>query len=719
MKDLAGVSYFEPAEKLVRVLCKKTQSEDPLFFRVLTAYYFTKVASMMRCSIKTPDRGTIPVSLYAINLATSGFGKGHATTIVEEQVIHKFRETFLSSTFPLISDDSIAKLAVKRANKKSTDPDEELIKVQKEFDRLGELAFSFDSGSSPAIKQMRHKMLMANAGSVNFEMDELGSNLLSNTEAFTVFLELFDLGKVKQKLTKNTAESVRSEEIDGRTPTNLMLFGTPSKLFNGGKIEEEFYAMLDTGYARRCLFGFGRKIPSSDKLTPEQVYDMLTDKADIQDLLDLSDTLGNLADKVNFNKITLMSREVSIALLSYKMHCEKIAETFPEHEEIQKAELSHRYFKALKLAGTYAFIAGSFEITEELLYNAIKLVEDSGKAFSAILTRDRNYVKLAKYIAEVNREVTHVDLVEDLPFYKGSESQKRELMTLAIAYGYKNNIIIKKHYIEGIEFMKGESLKETNIAEMILSYSTQLAENYEVALAPFEKLHQMTNQANLHWTNHNFIGNYRLEDNVIPGFNMVVIDVDGEVSIETAKLLLQEHKFLIYTTKRHTANENRFRIILPLSHKLELDGNEFKGFMSGIFDWLPFKVDTATNQRSRKWLTCKGNYWYNEGELLDALLFIPKTSKNEAQKQRILDLQSLSNLQRWFINNTGEGNRSNQLIKYALVLVDSGMDLDSIQNNLLSLNNKLPNKLDDSEIVSTILVSAAKAISKRSLAKAA
>jgi hypothetical protein len=141
--------------------------------------------------------------------------------------------------------------------------------------------------------------------------------------------------------------------------------------------------------------------------------------------------------------------------------------------------------------------------------------------------------------------------------------------------------------------------------------------------------------------------------------------------------------------------------------------------MANIFDWLPFKVDTATNQRSRKWLTHKGSYWYNEGELVDALLFIPKTSKSDAQKQRVLDLQSLSNLERWFISNTGEGNRSNQLIKYALVLVDSGMGLDSIRNNLLALNNKLPNKLDDAEIVSTILVSAAKAISKKALTIAA
>ena len=128
---------------------------------------------------------------------------------------------------------------------------------------------------------MRHKLLMAEAGSMNFEMDELGSNLLGNTEVLNVFLELFDVGKVKQKLTKNTSENIRSEEINGRTPTNLLLFGTPSKLLNGGKVEEEFYAMLETGYARRCLFGFSKKLHKSKGFTPEQVYDMLTDKSSV------------------------------------------------------------------------------------------------------------------------------------------------------------------------------------------------------------------------------------------------------------------------------------------------------------------------------------------------------------------------------------------------------------------------------------------------------
>ena len=55
---------------------------------------------------------------------------------------------------------------------------------------------------------------------------------------------------------------------------------------------------------------------------------------------------------------------------------------------------------------------------------------------------------------------------------------KRELLNLAIAYGYKNNMIIKKSYVDNIEFLRGESLKETNTQEMIISYSKELASNY-------------------------------------------------------------------------------------------------------------------------------------------------------------------------------------------------------------------------------------------------
>lgn len=713
MKDIDSVPYYPISEKLVDILSKKMQSKEKSFFRILVAYYLTKVASMMRVDIKTHDRGVIPINLYAINLAPSGFGKGYSTNIIEEDVIEKFREKFTQETFVASAELNLEKLAIKRAAMEGTEPSIELIAVKGEFKRLGELAFSFDSGTTAAVKQMRHKLLMANAGSVNMEIDEIGSNLVGNIDVLKVFFELFDVGKVKQKLTKNTAENIRSAEIHGNTPTNMMLFGTPAKLLDGGKVEEETISMLETGMARRCFFGVINKVDKKKNLTPEQIYDMSIDSTSTAFLLDLSKRLEKLADAVNFGITLEMTKDVSLLLIEYRLACEAKAAELSTHDHIRKAEVSHRYFKALKLAGTYAFIDGSPDIREDHVYSAIKLAEESGVGFDKLMKRDKNYVKLAKYIAEAGKEITHVDIMEDLVFYKGSETQKREMMTAAIAWGYRNNIVIKRIFTDGIEFLKGESLDETSLKKILVCHSTDIATGYTNREVPFNSLHKLTQKQNFHWVAHHVVDGHRREDNIIQGFNLVVLDVDDGSSLDTVKLLMKDYKYLVYTTKSHTSKKNRFRIILPMSHTLKLTKPDYAEFMKNIFEWLPFEVDTGTIDRCRKWLSHNGAYSYNDGKLLNSLLFIPKTAKNDERKQFIADHHSLTNMERWFCDKTGVGNRSNQLIKYALMLVDSGMDLTSVQNYVLALNNKLKDRMDESEILSTILVSAARAISKR------
>lgn len=713
MKKFEEMEYHQESEDLVKILCEKTQNDNPLFFRVLVAYYWAMAASMMRVSIDTPDRGNIPVNLYALNLSTSGSGKGFSMNILEKEVMAGFRRRYLEDGFPAQAELAINRLAVARAGRKGTDLDEELKKVTQEFVNSGELLFSFDSGTTAAIKQQRHKMLMADAGSLNLQVDEIGSNLEKNEEILTLFLELFDVGAVKQKLVKNTAENTRSEEIVGATPSNMLMFGTPSKLLNGGKVEDMFYSLLETGYARRCFFGYSRQTSRSLDYTPEQIYDMLTNKASSQFIDDMSDKLEILADASNMNKKLLIQKPVSLLLIEYKTACERIAYELPEHEDIKKAEISHRYFKALKLAGAYAFIDDSPEVLESHVYSAIKLAEESGEAFHALLTRDRAYVKLAKYICTCRRSVTQADLVEDLPFYKGSMAQKSEMLQLAIAYGHTNNMVIKKIFSDGVEFLRGETLEETNTAEMIVAYSEDIAKGYDAEAVPFDELHNLTQTAGYHWTNHGFAGGHRSEDNAIPGFNMVVIDVDEGTTLETVRATMQGFKYMIYTTKRHTPEVHRFRLIIPMNFKLKLDAKEYKEFMNNIFEWLPFDVDTATNQRARKWLSHDGDYEYGDGELLDILPFIPKTTKNEERKQLLNSQAAMNALERWMINNTGDGNRNNMLHRYGKILVDAGASLEETQQQVIALNSKLPDKLDDAELYTTILASVAKAIAKR------
>ncbi len=714
MKSFDDMSFFPLQEELVNILIKKTQNQNPLFFRVLIAYHFARLASMMRADIDTLDRGLIPINVYAIALSPSGSAKGFSTNIIEDHVINQFKETFTGSTFPAIAMQSIDKLAVKRQTA-IVSYDEQLEKLEKEFENLGPLVFSFDSGTSPAVKQMRHKLLMAGAGSINLEIDEIGSNLVSNTEVLNTFLELYDVGKIKQKLVKSTKDNTRTQEIDGRTPTNMLLFGTPSKLLNGTNTETEFFSMLETGYARRCLFGYTRQTKKSHDLSPDQVFDMLTDQNSDITLAKLSNKLANLADPVNFRTKIKVDKNITLQNIEYKIFCEKRAEEFRDFEEIQKAEMSHRYYKALKLAGAYAFIDNSFDIKEHHLEAAIKLVEESGDSFNQILSRPKVHERVAKYLASTKIEVTQVDLMEDLPFYRGSVSQRKDIMSQAIAWGYKNNIIIKTSYSDSIEFFRGEALEDTQMNSLICSYSQDITTGYVADKAPWEDLHKLVKMNGYHYTAHHFVEGYRSSDKMLPGFNLVILDVDSGVSLSTAQMLLKDYKALFATTKRSTPTHNRFRIILPLSHVIKLNSVNYSKFMLNVFEWLPFEVDVQTKDCARKWESFDGEHFYQDGELLDAVLFIPETKKQAEQQQKIVDLASLNNLERWFLLNISVGNRSNTLFRYACVLVDSGYDFNAAKNAIRIFNQKMKDPLSEEELQSTIDVSVMEKILKRNM----
>src|SRR6185436_10280002 len=102
-----------------------------------------------------------------------------------------------------------------------------------------------------------------------------------------------------------------------------------------------------------------------------------------------------------------------------------------------------------------------------------------------------------------------------------------------------------------------------------------------------------------------FIGGHRCDENVIIGFNMIVIDVDGGVDLALAHELMKEYKFMTYTTKRHTDDANRFRMIIPMNYQLYLDQQDYKEFMNSVMEWLPFSTDESANQRAKKWETCE------------------------------------------------------------------------------------------------------------------
>lgn len=697
-------------EDITDYLCKRTQNTDRNFFRVEVLYFLSTMATCMRANIVTKDRGTTLPNTYAVALSPSGTGKGFSIEILESEFLGKFKDRYTKSTFPSIANTSLEHLAAVRALRNSSDDADELERLYRDYNSLGEYVFAFDSGTVPAIKQLRQKLLLATTGSINYMVDEIGSNLLNSSDLLTAYLELYDQGKIKEKLTKNTSDNKRLEEIEGRTPSNMLLFGTPSKLMDASTSEKLFIEFLETGYARRCLFAWGK--PGSKaytKMTAQESFDALVQYQTGGLATKYANDFEKLADSLNHNKNIQVPEEVSVKLIEYKFYCEQLADQLPEHSELKRIELSHRHSKALKAAGTFAFVDGTPFVSMDHLEAAIKLVEESGEAFAEFLSQEPYYAKLAKYIADVGVEVTHADLVEALPFYKSGVSQRKETMALAVAWGYRNHIIIKKNFIDSIEFFSGSRLKENDLQNCILSYSDHFSEGYENARGHFSDLVDLVTSPGLHFTNHHVKDGYRNNANVIDGFNTLIFDIDGTTTIQCVQEILSDYQYLIYTTKSHTAEENRFRLIMPINYELELDSNDYKATLNSVMDWLPFEVDEVSNQRARKWRTNdQANVFTNDGQLLDILKFIPRTTKNEEYLKERSELHDLGSLEKWFAERMAEGNRNNNLLKYGLALADSGMQLHEVSARVHSFNKSLQYPIPEDEIDNTILVTVSK-----------
>lgn len=711
-KDVEKMEYFSIQEDVLKVLKIKTQQNDNMFFRLLIVFYFGQVAANMRTKVMLTGRGFIPVNSYVINLASSGYGKGHSTYILNHQLLLGFRKAYIKNVMPMVVEERLRELAITRSLKSGLDEDDEYATLNQEFKDLGEMLFSFDSATTPAVKQFRSKLILGGTGAITFVADEIGSNLGEHSEVLRTFLELYDMGQVGDKLIKNTDSQIRTQQRLGATPANLLLFGTQSKLFDGGKNEDLIYSFITTGFARRCLFGFAKDEAKNIPDDPEVLYRALNDSGINKIGNKLFSYFQDLADEEYHGVKLSMDKEVTLLFLAYDIYCKKRAAKFPDSFEDHKAHYVHASFRVIKMAASYAFIDKSSGVKKRHLFAAIKLNEDSMKIFiKNIMVREKPYVRLAKYIGSINRELTHADLDKELPYYPSSKGARDDMLQMASAWGYSNHIVISTKVVGNIEFIKGKTLPKTNMKRLAIAYNDgkHTSDGYANELLSFSQIAQLVKYQDYNFINHHLKASHRSEKQIKKGFNFVVLDVDKHTHIETAKYVLAKYNYIMYTTKSHKKKHPRFRVILPISHKLELNKKEFTSFMELLYKWLPFEVDSATKDRSRKWLTNNGQVFYNDkGKMLSSMSFVPKSRKSKDVQKVINSLVNFSNLERWFAKKIKVGNRSHTLICYAMALVEQGLNKNGIRAKILQFNKNLgTDKLETSEINNTIMVTVA------------
>ena len=717
-KEIEEGSYNPLQERIVNILVDRTDNPSKEYFRVVTAFHLAEIASAMRCKVKDkimcPD--PVPVNVYGCILMPSGAGKNFSNGILEGKITKEFRESFLYSFLPTSLEANINTLANEYSLLSGLDYDTCIANLTKESLSYGELLYSFDSATSPAFKQARSKAQLCNAGALNYICDEIGTNLESCQEVVSVVLEMWDAGLCRNKLIKNSTDNKRYLDRVDSVPVNVLWFGTPVALLNGGKEEDNFYNMLETGFARRMLFATGDKFINRDE-TPEEY---ITNKQTIVDDTEcklISADLAKLATIGAHGRVLEVTNEGTEVLAYYRKYCLDKGYDLPEQATIEHAELTNRILKVLKLAGIYAFVEDKDFIGKDTIISAIKLVEDSGRTLKNLLHREEPFIKLAKFLGKYNEEFTKADLTQKLPFYKNCKTvqMQKEMIDRACEWGYKNSIIIKQYNKGAVQFIKGETLEPTDLSKLICSYSNHEAYNYQNKEIRWDKIDTFMTLDGVHWVSHHLsenpknpeLGNYRKEDSIIPGFNLLVLDIDEGATIDWAQEVFKDNTYLIYTTKRHTDASHRFRVVLPMKFKLFLSKDDYKQFMLNVYDSLPFKgIDRQTAQRSRKWLTNNGEKFLNEGELFDPRPFIPNTSQNLERIQQDKNYGNIDNIDRWFLKNTTTGNRNNMLYRYGKML-QTTMEADLVEKKVKELNKRLEAPISEAELQDTVLTSIA------------
>lgn len=245
-----------------------------------------------------------------------------------------------------------------------------------------------------------------------------------------------------------------------------------------------------------------------------------------------------------------------------------------------------------------------------------------------------------------------------------------------------------------------------------LSISKHQAYDFKAIAQPFDKLSQITGCDWLCYSVGKFKAGHRTQLNWEGSNNCIVLDIDGGVSLDGVKSLIDNRhlKALIVTTRNHQKEKNeivadRFRVLLPTSDVFEGNAREYTQYMREVNRYFFNISDPATEEVARMYY-CNPlqEEWYSEGtNLLSYAQFkpIPKPVKefkplNDEDKSKMVDLMVHK-----YTDHIKPGERNKSLRTLFFVLIDKVKIEPSIARDvIISINSGLRSdwQLDEDEI---------------------
>lgn len=673
-------------DEAVDILCGSEPEADVKHYMTITTLFgLATVVNSVRPNVVVPTDGNkIPPNIYATNLAGSGMQKSRSLGYIED----------------LFIDEANKRLKEKVQAKIDRLPEWESGEISRLTEEGVRLSPIFKSATDSAVGAVRSIMDMMDTYCVNIALDEVGSVLLKEYELLSdTLLNAYDKGVLKANLRRTTGV----KPTDKPVPHNLLMFGSPTLLFESNpQTEKAFMDLLQAGMARRSLFAVVETKVNNYTLT---MNDDMKER-----IRKISNTLVTIVDRYEGFNIEF-SKEAKELYEKSENQFKEEASKFGHFEIIPSIYRQNKHWIALKISGLLAMLDLKNEIELSHYQQALDIVQNSEVHLGKVIRRPEKFELVVDYLLSDGKAQNEYTLTQSLPFYKEVKN-KKSFWELAKGYSFENNITLMLEDRHNLTFYQAKAKQKTDLTKpLTFSYSTDMAKDYySNDEFVWEDLHKViTSDKGICYSAHCYKDGHRTKDTAIEGFDLLILDIDENVSIDMAKLLFEEYTYLIATTRNHQKEKNgkiedRFRIVLPMQYRLELDKEQYAKFMKSLMDDLPIEVDMACSDISRMYFSATAEHWYNKGDkLFDGSQYIPNTQEEEEYKKKGTQLakKNINGISQYIIRNEANG-RNNQLAKLSLLLMDNGYSHDECKEEIKRVNKQFQTPLAESELHRTV-----------------
>jgi len=548
-------------------------------------------------------------------------------------------------------------------------------------------------GTSEGLFQVIKSQNASGFGSLNLLTDEFGETIGTSSGLLSKLKELYD-GTFKAKIIKGDVSSGEMKKDISNVICNFIGMGSRKGVTQDNA--RELKRIATSGMYRRTF------IVESMKYVEKN-----TQEDNINELEEYIDALNDQLKRDFINRNTeYMIEDVFFKYTNeFNTRVEEIDDDLIYRAQNDKLNEFAQYNTGslemvIDLAHIIAFLQWDFTVDKEHLDRAYDFmirtrdsVEDTFKSIHAY--------KLMYDLLMLKDNMTISEMAE----YEGSipisAAKIKDNVALLEEFCYRKDKVLIKQHGKVIRY-RIEDLPVTNLKKLIISTTDdkkmKMAINFTPGELSWDLFPKLVTSKNVDsFTTCHYEPSpkapegHRRAESFIEGQNLISFDIDEGMTIEEAKEVLKEYTYLIYTTKSHQKEKNgtvtdRFRILLPTKTMFYVTPEQHKKMYENLETTMGITSnDPQTRNVSRLFYTNPdAEVIVHDGKLVDVSCCIPSTEKSdkimpimeniEEQRESGRLSKREAGMIKWFIMNTSEGNRHENLTRIAYFFKDLGMN---------------------------------------------